>query len=314
VLPLDRRALVAYVLVCTVWGSTYLFIRMGVEELPPLLFAGLRHLSAGLLLGAIVLARGLERPKSWTELAWLASGGLFFFTLGNGGVVWAEQFVPSGVASVYVVTVVLWTVLADAIIPGGTSRITARVVLGLVAGMAGALLLVGASPRELLSADLRGPVVLTLASMAWAVGTVLMKRRRTSASPFTVAALQMLAGGGTLTLAGLAAGEASSFHLTPTGAGVLAYLVVAGSLVGFGAYAYALRHMSAPALGTYAYANPVVAVLLGAVFLAEPITGRTLAAMALMLGAAAIIQFGGRMPRLGAARTATVAAAPDARD
>ncbi|HEX5633945.1 MAG TPA: EamA family transporter [Gemmatimonadales bacterium] len=311
---LDRRALVAYFLVCTVWGSTYLFIRMGVEELPPLLFAGLRHLAAGLLLGTIVLARGLERPKSWTELAWLASGGLFFFTFGNGGVVWAEQFVPSGVASVYVVSVVLWTVLADAIIPGGTSRITARVVAGLVAGTAGALLLVGASPRELLGADLRGPLVLTLASMAWAVGTVLMKRRRTGASPFTVAALQMLAGGGALTLAGLATGEAAAFHLTRTGAGALVYLVLAGSLVGFGAYAYALRHMSAPALGTYAYANPVVAVLLGWLFLAEPITGRMLVAMALMLGAAAIIQFGGGMPRLGATRAATVAAAPDARD
>jgi drug/metabolite transporter (DMT)-like permease len=266
------------------------------------------------LLGAIVLARGLARPAGWREALRLASGGLFFFTIANGGVVWAEQFVPSGVASVYVVSVVLWTVLADALIPGGTSRVTPRVVFALALGMVGAVLLAGRTPRELLGADLRGPVVLTLASMGWAVGTVLMKRRRTGASPFTVAALQMLAGGGTLVAMGLAAGEAPAFHLSRTGLGVLAYLVLAGSLVGFGAYAYALRRMSAPALGTYAYANPAVAVLLGWLFLAEPVTGRMLLAMALMLGAAALIQFGDRLPFAGGARMATSAAAPDARD
>ena len=91
---LDRRALLAYFLVCTVWGSTYIAIRWGVEHLPPLLFAGVRHLVAGLLLGAVVLWRGLPRPASWAEAASLASGGLFFMTISNGSVVWAEQFVP----------------------------------------------------------------------------------------------------------------------------------------------------------------------------------------------------------------------------
>ena len=294
---LDRRALLAYFLVCTVWGSTYIVIRWGVEHLPPVLFAGVRHLVAGLLLGAVVLWRGLPRPASWSEAAWLASGGLFFMTISNGSVVWAEQFVPSGVASVYVVLVVVWTALADALIPGGHSRITLRVVTGLVIGSLGAVLLVGTSLRDLVSSDLRGPAMLTLASMSWGLGTVLMKRRRTEASPFTVAAMQMTAGGAALVLLGLVKGELPAFHLDPVGAGALAYLIVAGSIVGFGAYVYALRHMSPTALGTYAYVNPVVAVVLGWLLGHEAVTGRMLLAMALMVGAAALIQFGDQLAR-----------------
>jgi drug/metabolite transporter (DMT)-like permease len=255
---LDRRALVAYVLVCTVWGSTFLAIRWGVAHLPPLLFAGVRHLTAGILLGAVVLWRGLPRPASWSEAAWLASGGLFFMTISNGSVVWSEQFVPSGVASVYVVMLVVWTALADALIPGGQSRITFR---------------------------------------------------RTAASPFTVAAMQMATGGAALVLLGLVKGELPAFRLDATGAAALAYLIVAGSIVGFGAYVYALRHMSATALGTYAYVNPVVAVALGWLLGHEALTPRMLLAMALMLGAAALIQFGDRLARL-APRAAPVS--PDA--
>jgi drug/metabolite transporter (DMT)-like permease len=306
---LDRRALVAYVLVCTVWGSTFLAIRWGVAHLPPLLFAGVRHLTAGILLGAVVLWRGLPRPASWSEAAWLASGGLFFMTISNGSVVWSEQFVPSGVASVYVVMLVVWTALADALIPGGQSRITFRVVAGLVLGSLGAVLLVGTSPASLVVADLRAPAMLTLASISWGVGTVLMKRRRTAASPFTVAAMQMATGGAALVLLGLVKGELPAFRLDATGAAALAYLIVAGSIVGFGAYVYALRHMSATALGTYAYVNPVVAVALGWLLGHEALTPRMLLAMALMLGAAALIQFGDRLARL-APRAAPVS--PDA--
>jgi drug/metabolite transporter (DMT)-like permease len=310
--PVDRKALLAYFLVCTVWGSTYLVIRIGVEHLPPLLFAGLRHLIASLLLGAFVLWRGLPRPATWAEAAYLGAGGLLFMTISNGSVVWAEQFVPSGVASVYVVTVVLWTALADSLIPGGHGHITARVMAGLALGFLGTLLLVGRSVQELLSVDLRGPLALTAASISWGLGTVLMKRRDTRASPFTVAAMQMFVGGAVLVLLGLMGGEAPRFHLDAAGAGALAYLIVAGSVVGFGAYAYALRHMSPTALGTYAYVNPVVAVLMGWGLGNEAVTGRMLVAMALMLGAAALIQFGDRLPLPGIGRARRAPASPDA--
>jgi drug/metabolite transporter (DMT)-like permease len=291
---LSRGALVAYLLTCTVWGSTYLAIRVGVEHLPPFLFAGVRFLVAGLLLGAFVLAWDLPRPANRRAYAITAATGVLFFMLGNGLVVWAEQFVPSGIASVYVVTVTIWSALVDALVPGGRSRITAGVASGLAIGFAGSLLLVGATPAEFLAADLRGPAALTIASIAWAFGTVIMKRQPSMASPFANATIQMLSGGVALTLLGLALGEAPRFVPTWPGLASLAYLIVFGSIVGFGAHAYALQHMSPSALGTYAYVNPVVAVVLGWLLLAEPITGRMIAAMALMLGAACLVQLSAR--------------------
>jgi len=138
-----------------------------------------------------------------------------------------------------------------------------------------------------------------------------MKRRRTRASPFTVAAMQMFVGGSVLVLLGLFRGEAPRFHLDAAGAGAMVYLIFAGSIVGFGAYAYALRHMSPTALGTYAYVNPVVAVLLGWGLGHEAVTVRMLVAMALMLGAAAHIQFGDLVPLPRALRS-PAPAAPDA--
>ena len=154
---LRGRVLAAYLIVAIVWGSTYLAIRVGVAHVPPFLFAGVRFLTAGVLLGAFALWRGERLPRSprvWALLALL--GGLFFLG-GNGGVVWAEQFVPSGLAAIYVVTVALWTALFDALIPGGKSKLNGRVLTGLVLGFLGSMLLVGVTPDELLHADLARP-------------------------------------------------------------------------------------------------------------------------------------------------------------
>jgi drug/metabolite transporter (DMT)-like permease len=143
-------------------------------------------------------------------------------------------------------------------------------------------------------ADLKGPIALTLASASWALGTVYSKRTPTQTTPYAASAVQMLAGGAVITLLGLFAGEASAWHPTARGLGALAYLVVFGSIVGFTSYAYALRHASATVVGTYAYVNPVVAVLLGWLVLGEAITGRTVAAMVLILGAVLMIQLSPR--------------------
>src|SRR5262245_20855373 len=161
---LKGKPLIAYLLVCLVWGSTYLVIRIGVAELPPFMFAGLRFLAAGVLLlgGALLFGDRLpSEARVWRDNAIV---GILLFAGGNSFVVWAEQFTPSGVASVFVVTVALWIAFFDAIVPGGKSVISWRVVLGLAVGFLGTLLLIGASPREILSADLRGPIALTLAS------------------------------------------------------------------------------------------------------------------------------------------------------
>jgi drug/metabolite transporter (DMT)-like permease len=287
---LRGRALVAYLLVCVVWGSTYLAIRIGVQELPPLLFAGIRFLLAGGLLAGLVLLTGGRlpaRPRDWGVLAVV---GLFLLLGGNAVVVWAEQFVESGPASVFVAAVPLWAAFFDALIPGGGTVFTWRVALGLALGFFGSALLAGVTPTELFSADLKGPIALTLASASWALGSVYSKRTPTESSPYAASAVQMLAGGAAITLLGLLSGEAAQWHATTRGLGALAYLVVFGSIVGFTAYAYALRYASATVVGTYAYVNPVVAVLLGWLVLDEAITGRTIAAMILILGAVLMIQ------------------------
>ncbi len=287
---LRGKALVAYLLVCTVWGSTYLFIRVGVMHLPPVLFAGVRFLVAGLILAGIVLATGDRLPHRLRDWRVNAITGVFLLLGGNAVVVWAEQHVESGAASVFVAAVPLWAAFFDALWPGGTTVFTWRVGVGLALGFLGSALLAGVTPGELMSADLAGPVALTLASASWALGTVYSKRNPTETSPYAASAVQMLAGGLVISLLGLVLGEAGQWRWSAEGLGALAYLVVFGSIVGFTSYAYALRHASATIVGTYAYVNPVVAVLLGWLILHEAITARTIGAMVLILGAVLMIQ------------------------
>ncbi len=301
---LRGKALVAYLLVCVFWGSTYLAIRVGVLELPPFLFAGVRFLIAGVLLLGIATAAGDRLPRRPGDWRTQAIVGLFLLAGGNALVVWAEQYIASGLASIFVVTVALWMAFFDTVVPGGAGDLSRRVVIGLVLGFAGTTLLVGTSPAELLRADLRGPIALTAASASWAFGSVYFKRHPTDTSPYVAASIQMLAGGLVVSLLGLGLGEATAWRFSGRGLAALAYLVVFGSIVGYTAYAYALRHAPPTIVGTYAYVNPVIAVLLGWLLLDEEVTGRTFAAMTLILGAVAWIQLahrvGGVKPPVGA--------------
>lgn len=287
---LRGRALLAYLLVCVVWGSTYLAIRIGVRDLPPFLFAGARFLIAGLLLGAAILAAGGALPRSRRDWQTLAIIGCFLLVGGNAIVVWAEQTMESGLASVYVAAGPLWTAFFDAIVPGGKTRLTWQLGLGLLLGFLGICLLAGVMPGQLLSSEMRGPIALTLAAASWAMGSVYSKRHPTGTSLYVAAAVQMAVAGALLVILGLALGESSAWHSTSSGWGALVYLILIGSIVGYTAFGYALHHASATVVGTFAYVNPVVAVLLGWLVLHEQVTARTLAAMGLILGAVLWIQ------------------------
>jgi len=293
---LKGKALIAYLVVCVFWGSTYLAIKVGVMELPPFLFAGLRFLVAGLLLFGIARALGdtLPRRSDWRTLAIV---GVLLLAGGNAFVVWSEQYIASGIASIFVVTVAIWTAFFDAVIPGGTGELNWRIIAGLLLGFLGTLLLVGATPAEILAADKRGPIALTFASASWSIGSVYAKRHPTHASPYMGAAVQMIVGGVTVALVGTALGEWASWHLSARGVGAMAYLVVFGSIVGYSAYSYALRHAPATIVGTYAYVNPVIAVLLGWLLLREPIHARTFVAMSMILVAVVWIQFSHKLRR-----------------
>ena len=245
---LKGKALIAYLVVCVFWGSTYLAIKIGVTELPPFLFAGLRFLTGGLVLLAIARALGdpLPRKNDWRTLA-----------------IHSAPTVRDN--RIFVVTVAMWTALFDAVIPGGSSDLNWRIIAGLLLGFLGTLLLVGATPAEILAADKRGPIALTMASASWSLGTVYAKRHPTQASPYMGAAFQMIVGGGAVALIGTLLGEWPSWHLSARGIGAIAYLVVFGSVLGYSAYSYALRHASA----TISNSDPHVVVLAAAAILIE---------------------------------------------
>ena len=296
---LRGKVLFAYIVVCILWGSTYIAIRIGDRTLPPLLFAGVRFLVAGVILfiGARAARQPLPaRPRDWRDLTIV---GLLLLS-GNTCVVVAERFTPAGVASVFVVMAVVWTAVFETLATGHARGLSRRIVAGLVLGLFGTMVLVGLTPADLASADWRGPAILTLGTLLWAAGAVYYSHSHPHVGTYLGAAVEMIAAGVVISALGLAVGEGPRFHLTASGAESLAYLIVFGSLLGYSAYNYALAHTSATVVGTYTYVNPAVAVLLGWLLLDEKIDARVLAGMGIVRAAVILTQVSWRPARVRA--------------
>jgi drug/metabolite transporter (DMT)-like permease len=283
--------LVAFAAVYVVWGSTYLAIRIGVESFPPLILAGLRHFTVGLLLyPALRKKTGISPTVAHWRTAVIAGALLLF--VGNGGLSWAERTVPSGIASLLVASVSLWLVIVDWLRPGGVKPVP-RVVMGLLIGFAGLALLVG--PAHLGGServDPRGAAVLVFASLAWACGSLYSKHGGMPSSPMLGVAMQSFAGGAILLIAALFAGEFRGLHLGAISLRswlAIAYLIVFGSGIGFSAYIYILHKSTAARVSTYAFVNPVVALFLGWLMAGETITLRTVIAAAVILTAVILV-------------------------
>ena len=212
--------------------------------------------------------------------------------IGNGGVVWAEQYVASGLAAVIVAMVPFWTVLVEALLPRG-ERLTRRTLLGLGVGFLGIVVLVW---PELAISDrsgrlfMAGVVALQVACLGWALGTSYTKRNAMAASPLSASAMQMLLSGVMLLAIATVTGEWSHLAFTPRTAGAMIYLVLIGSIVGYSAYVYALKHLSISTVSLYAYVNPLIAVILGTLLLSEPFSLRILFASALVFGGIAVVR------------------------
>ncbi len=281
----------AFAAVYVIWGSTYLAIRVGVESFPPLLLAGWRHLTFGLLLYPFLRWKTGVRPTRAHWRTAIITGCLLLF-LGNGMVCVAEQTVPSGVTALLVATVSLWMVLVDWLRPGGT-RPVPRVVVGLLLGFAGLALLVG--PRNLGGSGRVNPVgvaILVSASLSWACGSIYSKHGDMPSSPLLGAAMQSLSGGVALWIASFFSGELTSLHIAVISLRswlALGYLIVFGSMMGFTAYIYILKKSTATRVGTYAFVNPVVALFLGWLIASEPISLRTVLAAAVILTAVLLV-------------------------
>ena len=274
-----------------IWGSTYLGIRFAIETLPPFLMSGLRFLIAGAALYAWNRAQGVPRP---TRIHWRSAfmvGGLMLLG-GNGGVTWATQRVPSGLASLLIGAVPLWAVLLDWWFFDG-ARPNRRMTLGLVFGITGLVLLIG--PIETAGTkniDPLGAAALLVAGLAWAAGSLVSRRSALPNAPLMVTSIEMLSGGVLLTIAGTAAGEWSKINLAAVSlrsAVAVVYLTLIGSLVAFSVYIWLLKNTTTARATSYAYASPVIALFLGWALADESVTLRTILAAAIIIGSVILI-------------------------
>jgi len=281
----------AFAAVYLIWGSTYLAIRIAIETLPPFLMAATRFLIAGGILYLIRRSRGDAAPSrsEWTSAIIV---GVLLLVGGNGGVVWAEQWVASGVAALLVGTVPLWMVLIESLNPTGR-RPSPWAILGIIVGFVGIAVLIG--PSQIVGhgekVDLIGALVLILAALSWAVGSLHSRHAALPSSPLLGTAMEMLGGGAGLLLLSFFSGEFSRFNLAHISARSLAgmvYLIIFGSWVGLTCYTWLLRVAPTPFVFTYAYVNPVVAVLLGHLLASEPLTLQIGLAATMVVGSVAL--------------------------
>src|SRR6202167_2136666 len=272
------KTLLAFAIIYFIWGSAFLAIRVGVHEVPPFLLAAMRFSIAGLVLYGWTIARGERSPnrRQWMSVSFLA---LLIFVLDYGLLFWAQQRVPSGIAAVMMATIPAFMALSE-ILFLRTQRLTVRRALALLIGLGGVALLMshslnlGGAPI-----DTAGAVALILASISWSIASVLTRKLPLPSSKVMSSGAQMLVGGVLLALTAAALGEFRDFHPWAISRGAwlsLLYLIVAGSIIGFTAYVWLIHHESPTKVGTFAYVNPVVAVVLGYFLAGERLGMRTI--------------------------------------
>jgi len=272
-----------------VWGSTYLAIRFTVETIPPFLSAAARFLISG---GFLYLWRRAAGDPTPTLIQWRNATviGIFLLVGGNGGVVWAAQFIPSSLSALLVATVPLWMILINTLRPGG-DKPSSRAMSGILIGFCGALLLIGWTTYNATSANLYGAIVVLLASFFWAVGSIYGKAAELPASSLITTGVEMLAGGIGQIAVAFILGEFASFSIdaiSSRSALAWTYLTVIGPAA-FVAYAWLLRVAPIPLVATYSYVNPLVAILLGYFLGKEIITPRILFAAGLIIGSVVLV-------------------------
>ncbi len=289
--PSRTALLLAFAAIYVIWGSTYLGIRIAVETMPPFLMAAARFLLAGGVLFAFLKLRGAAWP---TALQWRINTviGTFLLLGGNGAVVWAEQYVPSGITALIIGASPLFFVITEWAWPGGT-RPTAIVMAAMLLGFAGVTWL--AAPWEAGVAGgihLGGLIAILIGSISWSFGSIYSRHAKHGADPFVASALQMLGGGAVLAVVALIHGDFGRLDVAAISSRAwiaFVYLVSIGSLVGFSTFVWLMKHSTPARVSTYAYVNPIVAVFLGWLILDEAINSRTIVASVIIVAAVAII-------------------------
>jgi drug/metabolite transporter (DMT)-like permease len=298
--PSRLLVVLAFAAVYILWGSTYLGIRLAIETLPPFLMAATRFSLAGVILLTWSRLKGerfLSSLGQWRKA--FIVGGLLLLC-GNGGVTWSEKYVATGLVALLVSTEPLWVVILNWILT--RRRPNAKVLLGVLIGLAGVTLLVSDGLSRVNGnswLSLIGGGVVILAAFGWAAGSVYSNRHPINSSTSMASGMQMLSGGSLLFILALVSGDVDRLNLSNaswTSIGAFFYLLVFGSLVGFTAYSWLLNNVSPSMATTYAYVNPVVAVFLGWLIAGEPLTPRMLFAAAVIVSSVVLITTFSREP------------------
>ncbi len=284
-----KKAYLAYASVCFFWGTTYLAIRIGVEHLPPGLFAGVRFFLAGIIFIIFLKWRGYAFPTKG-ELIPLAIIGISLLTIANGSVVWAEQYVTSSVAALIVTTLPFFVVGFERMRPNG-DKITFKKVAGILVGFAGVIVLLLPDLQNGLDASyMKGVLAVLVAPISWAAGSIYSKNIKLKTKALMAAAVQMIIAGFVLMVVGAISGEISRVHFNTEGIAALVYLVFFGSIAGYGSFIYALDKLPTSLVSTYAYVNPIVAVFLGWFILDERLDHWTILATVIILSGVALVK------------------------
>ncbi len=264
----NRKAYLAWVSICVIWGTTYLAIRVGVEDLPPMLFAGFRWLIAGPMFLMILLFRKFKLPRI-DELKPIAIIGISLLGITNGLVVVAEQWIPSGITALLITTLPFWVVVVELIFLS-INRFNLKVVSGMLLCSLGVVIIFSDDLEHMTHVDhLLGMLCILIAMISWAGGSLYSQRKKLTVHPLMSASIQMIFAGAAQTVVGLSLGEFSEFVFTGESFTAFAYLVFVASIFGFGSYIYAIEHLPVSFVTTYAYINPVIALVLGALVLNE---------------------------------------------
>lgn len=280
-----------------VWGSTYLGIKVAIETIPPFFQGALRFLISGLIILIWQKSSGQAMP---TRKQWISTFiiGTLLLLGGNGLVSWAEQFIPSGIAALIIATVPLWLVIMEAVRPGGIKP-TWQAIVGLIIGFVGIFILAG--PAEISGSktnlDTFGVVALLFATLLWALGSIYSKSADLPKASMVTTGAEMLMGSIGLMVVSLLTGELHGWDPTGISArsiGGVIYLILIGSIAGFGSYIWLLQNAPISLVATYAYVNPIVAVILGYLFANEPLEPRTWIAAAIIIGAVIFINSKGK--------------------
>ncbi len=287
----NSKAFLAWVTICIVWGTTYLAIKIGVTDVPPMFFAGIRWIIAGPLFFGILKLKGLKSPPV-SELKHIAIVGISLLGIANGLVVIAEQWLPSGLTALLITTLPFWIVGMESFIPQGP-KLNVKIVTGILLGFIGVAIIFSGDLQKLLEAEyLLGILALTGAVIFWSAGSLYSKYNKIDSHPLISASVQMMFAGIFQLGLSIIFGEEISFTLTSNGYLSILYLILVGSILGYGSYIYAIRHLPISFVTTYAYINPLIALFLGWIVLDEKLNLQILLASLIIFIGVALVKKG----------------------